>query len=595
VRFVLPIALLFAVAALVFAHDVTPAPAPPASVPATAALGALWTVGLDPSATGAKRGYQRGEFSGRAVRLPYSPNAKLVTGERGQVSYDGSVAWYRTTLSVPSPGRYALDFESVNHLATVWIDGKLVARHTGTYIPFQARAQLARGKHTVVVRADWRNPSAMKRAGWHRTWFNFGGINRPVTLVKLGAAQLDSPGIVTHLEHGAAVVDVAVRVHGAARVTGTLGATPLRFPASSGGTVHTRVRIAHPRLWAPGHPTLYRLRLSVPGHGLTARVGLREITWKGTTLRLNGTPLKLRGASLQEDAEGRGDALLPADMDAIVSRLKALHANLTRAQHPLSPELLDRLDAAGILVWQGVGQIDQPGRFSGDVRTALSRARQNVLAARIHPSELSWMVVNEIDANGVPAQQAYVEEAARQIRALDPGRPIAVDIWGTHLPPYAGAVYRSIDVIGATDYEGWYADLFASGTVISARIKAWLGRLHALFPAKPLVVTEFGAEGDSRNAPGSPGGLQFQASLIARHIAVYQRDPRLTGMLVWNLQDFAMRPSFFGGSVRSEDRAILLRRGINEKGLYTYGGRPKPAARVVARLFTRPTARAAAG
>src|SRR5262249_20921632 len=160
--------------------------------------------------------------------------------------------------------------------------------------------------HVVVVRADWRNPSAMKRAGWHRTWFNFGGINRPVTLVRLGRATLDSPGVVTHLVHGAAVVDVTVRVHGAAHVTGSLRYVPLHCHGE-----RARVRIAHPNLWAPGHPALYTLTLSVPGRTLRVKTGLREITWEGTQLRLNGAPLELQGASLQEDAEGRGDALLP--------------------------------------------------------------------------------------------------------------------------------------------------------------------------------------------------------------------------------------------------------------------------------------------
>ncbi len=609
VRFLPLVLLLFLGATLLFARAVTPASHPPAARPRpqTASLAGPWTVKLDPAGTGAEHGFPQGRFTGKTVLLPYSPNARHVTGAPGERSYSGSVAWYRKAFTVPAAGDYAVAFGSVNHLATVWVDGREVARHTGTYLPFQARAQLARGRHVVVVRADWRDPDRMKAEGWHRTWFNFGGINRGVTLLRLGASELDSPGVVTRLDHGAAVVDVAVRVRNRGRrrtmrVGGRLGSAALAFtPAklAAGGmrTVHARVRIAHPDLWAPGHPALYPLHLAVPGESaLTTRVGLRELSWSGRRLRINGKPLRLRGASLQEDAPGRGDALTPADMDAVVARLEQLGANATRAQHPLNPALLDRLDAAGILVWQGVGQIDQPGHWSGDTRTALTRARRNVLQARAHPSVLSWMVVNEIDGNGASdAQRAYVRRVAAEIRALDPGRPIAVDVWGTHLPAVAGPVYDSIDLIGVTNYEGWYADLFQPGAVVSARIKAWLARLLRTFPSKPVVITEFGAEGDARNPASAPGGLGFQAALIARHIAVYRAEPRLSGMLVWNLQDFAMRPSFFGGSVRAETKAIRLRRGINEKGLFTYGGRPKPAARLVARLFSRPASRAAGG
>src|SRR3712207_8192316 len=57
-------------------------------------------------------------------------------------------------------------------------------------------------------------------------------------------------------------------------------------------------------LWAPGHPVLSELRLEVPGEaGWTERVGLRELRWTGGRPRLNGAPLRLRGASLHERSE----------------------------------------------------------------------------------------------------------------------------------------------------------------------------------------------------------------------------------------------------------------------------------------------------
>ncbi len=80
-------------------------------------------------------------------------------------------------------------------------------------------------------------------------------------------------------------------------------------------------------------------------------------------------------------------------------------------------------------------------------------------------------------------------------------------------------------------------------------------------------------------------GVDYQANLLVRHIRAYKSDPRLSGMIVWSLQDFALRPNFLGGSVRSLVPDIVLQRGINGKGLFTYEGRPKPAAGVVKRLF----------
>jgi beta-galactosidase/beta-glucuronidase len=560
-----------------------------------------WVVRGDRAGRGLAEDWSSGAFSGRTVEVPFSPNAAHVTGAAGVRSFEGSVAWYRTTVTVARTGDYAIHFESVNHRASVWLDGRRVARHVGTYLPFEARSHLTAGAHVLVVRADWRNPQAMKADAWHRTWFNFGGINRTVSIRPLGPSELDAPSVVTHLQGSDAVVDVTARVTNRAApraiaVRGSLAGAALRFApvrVGRGGraTVRARARIAQPDLWAPGHPALQALRLEVPGESaFAARVGLRELRWDGGSLRLNGRPLTLRGASLQEDAPGRGDALTGADMDAIVGRLQAIGANATRSQHPLSPALLDRLDAAGILVWQGVGPVDAPGAWTSRTdalrRRALRRVRLNVIQARLHPSVVTWNLANEVAGNGHPGgQPEYVDAAAQLVHRLDPGRPAAVDVWGTHLPDIAGPMYTHVDAIGATNYEGWYEDTLAPPATVQAAIDGWLQRLHRSFPDKVLVVSEFGAEANKLNAPGAPGSESFQASLLARHIRTYEATPWLDGELVWNLQDFALAPSFAGGSIRHQVPAIRLVRGINQKGLFTYGGKPKTAVAAVRQAF----------
>src|SRR3954451_7563211 len=216
----------------------------------------------------------RTEGAVRRVKVPYSPNAHAVSGRAGEASFQGSVATYRTAIDVSAAGDYAIRFESVNHRASVFVDGRLVTRHTGAYLPFEARTRLTAGRHTLLVRADWRSPSAMKASAWHRVWFNFGGIDREVTVRRLGASEVDAPAIVTRLQaDGSALVDITahVRNRGAARtlrVDGRLGPRALRFApvalgAGRSGTVRTRLRIGRPKLWAPGHPALQTLQLAV--------------------------------------------------------------------------------------------------------------------------------------------------------------------------------------------------------------------------------------------------------------------------------------------------------------------------------------------
>jgi hypothetical protein len=322
----------------------------------------------------------------------------------------------------------------------------------------------------------------------------------------------------------------------------------------------------------------------------TTRIGLRQLTWHGGSLFLNGLRLRLHGASIQEDARGHGDALTPSDESAIVAELKAIGANAVRTQHPLDPALLERLDAGGIVVWQGVGPVEGASEWYSTtpalLREAEQQARTAVLAAQLHPSILAWNLVDEVAGNGRDAAEvSYVQTLTRWLHEHDPTRLVAVDVWGDHPPAQAGALYSGVDAVAETDYTGWYDAPLDSPAQQRASMRARLNAQERTFAGKVLLVSEFGAESNSLNAPGAPGSYGFQSSLLARHIAVYASDPKLTGMLVWDLRDYPLVPQFNGGSITFRLPHIKLIEGINQKGLFTYGDTVKPAARTVARLF----------
>jgi hypothetical protein len=552
-------------------------------------------------------GWAAGGFGGEVTTVPRAGNAAHVTGAAGVAAWRGGITWYRTTLTAPRTGSYALRFESVHHVADVWLDGRRLGTHTGAYLPFEFRLRLRAGvAHRLVVRADYRFPTRQKRDGWHRGWFNYGGINREVTLRPLRASELEAPSLRTRLYGGAAVVDLGVSVHNRGRasrdlqVRGSLGhagrVTPVRFPVLHLGPgetrrVTTRVVVARPALWAPGSPSLYALRLRAPGGGTwDDAVGLREVSRDGRSLLLNGRRLRLHGASIHEDAEGDGDALSGAEMDAIVRDLKAIGANATRAQHALSAPLLERLDRAGIMVWQGVGPVDAPGAWTSSTpalaHAARERVRVSVRQEQLHPSVIAWNLVNEIAGNGHDASQvAYVRDMARELRRRDPGRMVAVDLWGTHPPSVPGAIYRDVDAVALTNYIGWYEGAGESRAHIASRLHDTVLGFTEKFPDKVLLVSEFGAEANPANASAQPGGYAYQSWLLRRHIATYRALPQLSGMLVWNLRDFGVAPTFAGGSIKSVVPGIVVERGLNTKGLFDYAGHPKPSAAAVAHAF----------
>ena len=568
-----------------------------------------WTLRRDPANRGLALGWAKGGFSGSGVSVPDDVSPAPFNGRGGVVNFEGSLAWYRTSFQASSAGVYALAFQSANFQAEVWVDGHRLGSHRGSYLPFEVRARLAAGIHTVVVRVDWRDPAAQSREGFHRTWFNWGGLNGEVDVRAIGESELSNPTVQTTLAAGATVAQAQVRVsvevhnNGPARTLkaeGTLARAgqviPVSFAAlalahNQTATASATATVAQPALWSPVSPSLYTLSLQIGTEsGFTARIGLRQLSWRSGHIYLNGERLQLHGATIQEAEPGQGDALTPDGQNAIVSELKAIGANAARAQHALDPGLLERLDAAGILVWQGIGPVEGAGNWYSNTPALLAEAEQQArtaaLAAELHPSIIAWNLVDEVAGNGRDgAEVAYVRTLAGWLHARDPGRMVAVDVWGDHPPQHPVALYSEADAIAETDYTGWYDAPHDSPAGQEAMMRSRLAAMHRAFAGKVLLISEFGAESNALNHPARPGGYGFQSQLLARHIAVYERDPELSGMLIWLLRDYPLTPTFQGGSIHAVLPGVRLIEGLNQKGLFTYSGAPKPAVGVIARLF----------
>jgi Glycosyl hydrolases family 2, TIM barrel domain/Glycosyl hydrolases family 2/Glycosyl hydrolases family 2, sugar binding domain len=597
-----------------------------------------WTLRKDPANRGLAQGWQRGGFAGASVRVPNVVSPYPYAGAAAEPNYEGSVAWYRTSFDAPAAGAYALIFQSANFFAQVWVDGHSLGSHRGSYLPFELRHTLAAGTHTVVVRVDWRDPGAQERLGFHRTWFNWGGLDGEVNVRRVGESELSDPTIQTTLPPGfvvcvrapcpggpagqTATVKIGVQVHNDGvsgrplAVTGALvhGAqsVPLSFPAvhlahDQTTTLTTTVTVPQPALWSPTTPNLYELTLSAGASGagsvssgpsasgaatgtFSAHVGLRQLAWRGGRIYLNGQRLQMHGASVQEDARGHGDALTPGDEDTIVRELKAIGANAVRSQHPLDPALLERFDAAGILAWQGIGPVEGAGNWYSNTPSLLaaaeSQARTAAIAEALHPSVIAWNLVDEVADNGRDgAEVSYVQSMTRWLHAHDPTRLVAVDVWGDHPPTHPGALYREADAVAETDYSGWYDNPRDTPAGVSAEVKRRLAAMRRTFAGKVLVISEFGAESNGLNPSGSPGSYSFQSSLLARHIGAYAADPVLSGMFVYLLRDYPLNPTFYGGSIRGKLPRLRLIESLNQKGLFTYSGTAKPAAGTVASLY----------
>ena len=108
-------------------------------------LGGTWHQRADPQDAGLAQRFQRQEaLTGwTPTTVPSASNAGVFTPE----SYIGTVHWYRKDFRLPRAARsskWVLRFESVNYRARVWLNGKPLGTHVGSYLPFELRAKSIR-------------------------------------------------------------------------------------------------------------------------------------------------------------------------------------------------------------------------------------------------------------------------------------------------------------------------------------------------------------------------------------------------------------------------------------------------------------------
>lgn len=102
-------------------------------------LNGTWQFAFDPGDSGLERGLVHQELEGR-ILVPFCPESEL--SGIGDTDFHPAV-WYRRTVRVPASWagrRVLLHFGAVDHDATVWADGREVARHSGGFTSFTGRS-----------------------------------------------------------------------------------------------------------------------------------------------------------------------------------------------------------------------------------------------------------------------------------------------------------------------------------------------------------------------------------------------------------------------------------------------------------------------
>jgi len=562
-------------------------------------LSGIWAFRLDPDEQGFKdTWFKTGIPKPDPMPVPASYNDLLRdAGDREHIGW----AWYEKELWLGSELRAChseIRFDAVAHRAKVWINGLLVAEHTGGFLPFSVNlTPLLETLHhdqpnRLVVAVDNRlswdqlppgevvelgpptHPEGYKRQDYHFDFFHFAGIQRPVRLVSMPVSHLRGLRVETDLlGDGSASVKWYARPSEAnASITVDLIDGDQIIASGSGATGQLTVK--HPRVWRPGDGQLYTLQVKCDSDIYRQPIGLRSVRVEGDRFLINGEPFYFRGFGKHEDALFAGRGL---DLPTMVKDMHLLNwvgANSFRTSHyPYAEEVLDLADREGIVVISespAVGLWDHSGDcfIEQRVNQATLKTHREVMTELIerdanHPCVVMWSVANE-PATWEAAARPYFQDVIEHTRCCDTTRPVTV-VTCPHSTADNCLVSDLIDVVCVNRYQGWYFDP-GRLEVVEMQLTADLKAMHAKF-GKPIIITEYGADtiAGLHQEPPMMFSEEFQVAFLNAYHKVYDQLPFVIGEHVWNFADFATKQG-------------ISRVDGNKKGVFTRDRRPKMAA-----------------
>lgn len=544
------------------------------------------------------------------ISLPHSFNTRDVMDD--EPGYYRGKTWYKKTIHIPgswSQKVVYLHFEGANQVATVFLNGKKASQHTGGYNGFNVRLnshlQLGPAGTIVSLAVQVDNSFDPNIPTLTADFTFFGGIYRDVMLnvydkvhfraddraarslyISTPAVNASSAKVVIRGEvsasnaSGSPVTITHVLLDRDGRQVARKEQV-LKPKAGNTPITCEFTQIAAPHLWTPEDPYLYRVVSTIRNHKTKAvldeLINPLGFRWYQFTADkgffLNGKPYKLWGASRHQDNMLMGNALSDALHVKDVRLLKEMGANFLRVAHyPQDPAILETCDRLGLLTCVEVPIVNTITESEAFYRNSKEMQVEMVRQNFNHPSVIMWTYMNEVllkaPFKGQPKrQEAYyknVVNLARSIDSLlqkeDPYRYTMLVFSSNYDLFKRIGLLQVPQVVGWNLYNGWY-------TAGIGKFGEHIDRHHREFPQTPMLITEYGADGDPRIRSLSPvrfdKSQEYETYFHKEYIKAISSRAYVSGGIAWNLADF-----------NSETREEAMPH-INNKGLLDIYRQPK--------------------
>ena len=460
------------------------------------------------------------------VSYPFEPNPPLVPDEWNPV---GS---YRHRFEIPDSWRdkrVFLHFGSLKSAGYVWVNGREVGFAKGSKTPaeFDITPYVRMGESNALAVEVYRFSDGAYLEG--QDYWKISGLERDVLLFAAPPVHVRDfearPAFDPESGDGRLVLSAAVRnttEAGSARtlrieLLGSDGRSVLRpplerrvsIPAGGEATVEVESVVSSPAPWTAETPSLYTLSIELLDEGgavteaMATRIGFRDVRIADGQLRVNGTPITIRGVNRHEHDPHSGRVISEQRMRDEIAVMKAHNINAVRTSHyPDHERWYELADSLGLWIVDEANIESHGMGYDPEVTLGndpawreahLDRTRRMVERDKNHPSVIVWSLGNEGgDGVNFQATSAWIHER-------DPSRPVQ----------YERAVREP------------YVDIYAPMYARIPHLLDWASESRS----RPLILCEY-----AHAMGNSVGNLRDYWDVIYAH-------PQLQGGFIWDWID----------------------------------------------------------